>query len=177
MSHRVMLFCGALPALAALRGEAEDCRIFQLSPEAPFPVLPVTGAAEDPNLPESRWYGPVGRGEERSLVVGDVQVVADASRFGPIAYVETDYFGSAGSQSAALWRDGALVMALATEWAGGAGHPDGAPINRALRGLGVAPDGGDEFSVIGLGGYRSNDDIVTDAVEVVYPSRSPTDLK
>lgn len=162
MSHRLVLFCGPLPALVALRGDARECRIFEIG--GMFPVLPVEGIASNPNLPEVLWNGPDEHDETPSLVQSDVAFVAGASRSGPIAYVETDYFGGLGRQSAALWRDGALVMDLVTESHGRA-H-EGSPINRALRGLGImARDGCDEFSIQGLAGYRSNSDIFDRAVE------------
>ena len=100
----------------------------------------------------------------------DVASVAAASRYGPIAYVETDYFGGDGVQSAALWRDGALVMNLFTESARQV-HA-GSPINRALRGVGVVDrDGWDEFTIQGLAGFRSNDDIFDKGIECVRTAR------
>ena len=153
MSHRLALFCGPLPALIALRGDAPECRIFEIG--GTFPVLPVDGIAQNPNLPDEFWYGPIERGETPSLVPSDVAFVAAASLKGPIAYVETDYFGGKGRQSAALWRDGALVMDLVTE-SDCQAHEE-SPINRALRGLGVvARDGCDEFTIQCLDSYRSN---------------------
>jgi hypothetical protein len=162
MSHRLVLFCGPLPALVALRGDARECRIFEIGGR--FPVLPVEGVARGPNLPGATWNGPDEQDETPSLLPFDVAFVAGASRCGPIAYVETEYFGGEGRQSAALWRDGVLVMDLVTE----SDRPvhEGSPINRALRGLGVmARDCCDEFSIQGLAGYRSNSDIFTGAVE------------
>ncbi len=175
MSHRLMLFCGPLPVLEALRATANECRLYSLLvPGSALAVLPIVGAYGDANLPEQLWYGPIGHGAQRSLVESDIRFAAAASERGPLAYIETDYFGRAGYQSAALWRDGALVMALATEGEAGDRCPEESPINRALRGLGVvAGDGRDEFLTVGLGGYRSNDDIVNEATEAAPPA--PTD--
>jgi hypothetical protein len=162
MSHRLALFCGPLEALVALRGDARRCRIFEIG--GTFPVLPVEGIPSDPNLPGASWSGPDEHDEAPSLALSDVAFVARASRSGPTAYIDTEYFGGEGRQSAALWLDGALVMDLTTE--SNRRVLEGSPINRALRGLGVvAGDGRDEFSIQGLAGYRFNRDIFNGAVE------------
>jgi|HubBroStandDraft_5_1064220.scaffolds.fasta_scaffold66337_2 hypothetical protein len=78
-------------------------------------------------------------------------VLERASIHGPIAYIETDYFGGAGTQAAAVWRDGRVLMSPAKARRG--------PINRALRHLGVRftwPR--DAFQAVGLHRYRTNDD-------------------
>jgi hypothetical protein len=152
-----MLFCGPLPALFALCGDSERCRIFDIG--GTFPVLPVAQ-----NSPVKSWHGPVGEGETQSLCESDVALVAAASLHGPIAYLETDYFGGVGMQLAAFWRDGRQVIDLITE--GDKQVHEGSPINRVLRELGVvALDGRDEFAVQGLARYRSNDDIFDQGAE------------
>lgn len=157
MSHRLVLFCGPLPALIALCGDSETCRIFDIG--GTFPVLPV-----EPNSPVKSWHGPVGEGETQSLSQSDVALVAAASLHGPIAYLETDYFGGVGMQLAAFWRDGGLVIDLITE--SNKQIQERSPINCVLRELGVvALDGQDEFTVQGLGQYRSHDDIFRRAAE------------
>jgi hypothetical protein len=79
------------------------------------------------------------------------QVIASASHHGPVAYVETDYFGGAGGQAAAVWRGGTIWMERRSDGSG--------PINEALRLLGVRPTPGeDEFDTLGLGRHRSNED-------------------
>lgn len=68
------------------------------------------------------------------------------SRNSVVAYVEADYFGGAGAQSAVAWADGALVL--------GPLHAQGA-INQVLRLLAVKSDlAGDEFDAVGLGLHR-----------------------
>jgi hypothetical protein len=65
---------------------------------------------------------------------------------GAVAYVESDYWGGAGNEAAALWDHGALVLAPLV----GAGA-----IDHALQRLGVT--GGalhGEFAVLGLGRCR-----------------------
>jgi hypothetical protein len=74
-----------------------------------------------------------------------------APRSGPIVYVETEYFGGAGGQGAAVFRDGEMI-----------GRPDwreiGA-INDALSKIGVThrTDQVDAFEAVGLGAFRSNE--------------------
>jgi len=78
------------------------------------------------------------------------------SRSAPIAYVTTDYFGGMGSQAAAVWSQGELVLPP-VETDEKAVLLDGA-LNRALRLLGVRVQTGalDEFDALGLGTFRSN---------------------
>jgi hypothetical protein len=74
-----------------------------------------------------------------------------------IAYVETDYFGGRGNQSAVVWRDGAIQFGP-MRTGDGTSLLDGA-INRALRELGVVRGRAtDEFAAIGLNLYRDNED-------------------
>ncbi len=68
----------------------------------------------------------------------------------PIAYIETDYFGSRGNQSAVAYRAGQLVQAPRT---------GSNAINAALKAMGfrcgiIA----DRFHRIGLHRYRSNEE-------------------
>ncbi len=72
-----------------------------------------------------------------------------------MAYVETDYFGGVGGQGAAVYSDRQVIME--PEWG------ESGSINRALKMIGVKRNLlGDRFSALGLGAYRSNDDL-TDA--------------
>jgi hypothetical protein len=68
------------------------------------------------------------------------------------AVIETEYFGGQGEQAAAVYRGGEVLMAPAVAETG--------PINVALRHLGVhAVQGKDEFDTVGLGSFRSFDDL------------------
>jgi hypothetical protein len=70
------------------------------------------------------------------------------SAAGLAAYVETDYFGGMGSQAAAVWEAGRVVL--------GPHQGQVGPINDALRFLGVARTQAlDEFAAAGLDRYRS----------------------
>ena len=78
----------------------------------------------------------------------------------PLAYVETNYQGGPGEQSAIVWAGGRIVFGPATTDTGEPRTPllEGA-INRALRHLGVERgDVIDEFDALGLGRHRLNED-------------------
>lgn len=62
------------------------------------------------------------------------------------AYCETDYFGGAGTQRAKYWDDEVKVT--------------GFSINEVLKFIGVKCDERmDEFDTIGLGNFRTNDEV------------------
>src|SRR5262249_32403914 len=70
----------------------------------------------------------------------------------PVAYVEAHFFGGAGGQSAIVWQQGQVRLALSQEGIGA--------INQALRYLGVrasSPGVFDEFDMVGLGRWRSTE--------------------
>ena len=82
----------------------------------------------------------------------------ELSRFGSVAYIETEYFGGVGGQGAAVYSDRKVMME--PEWG------ESGPINRALVILGVNRALlGDRFSAFGLGVYRSNDDLIDAATK------------
>ena len=80
------------------------------------------------------------------------ELLKTLSRRSPVLYLETDYFGGLGAQSALLFRDGAAIF--------GPNNSDDTPISEALRIVGVKRGANDfdEFDAVGLGVYRSNDD-------------------
>jgi hypothetical protein len=65
-----------------------------------------------------------------------------------IAYLEADFWGGAGRQGGAVWRDGALIWGPAV---------DDQAIHHALRHLGVGGDGADAFAALQLGRHRSTE--------------------
>ena len=87
-------------------------------------------------------------------------VLASWSAVDPVAYVEADYLGGIGSQFAAVWRGGTLLLGplvLAEDEPRPA--PGWSPISQALRHLGVSADGHhDEFDAIRLGRHRHVED-------------------
>jgi len=67
----------------------------------------------------------------------------------PFAWIETDYFGGAGEQSAILWKDGQKRRYR---------KRFGGSIDDAMKELGVVCEGDkDEFDTLGLGNHRTND--------------------
>jgi hypothetical protein len=83
------------------------------------------------------------------------KTVAAWSAGGPVAYVEAEYFGGVGEQRAAVWDGGAVVLGPLRVEEGESFPPDGGPVSRALRRLGVvAGPGEDEFSAVGLERHR-----------------------
>ena len=88
--------------------------------------------------------------------------LAAASRKGPVVYIETEYFGGTGSQAAAAFVDGELVLSGHCAVTSDPQRGDG-PINRALRFLGVSGSGGrDAFDILGLGRFRDVADLGID---------------
>lgn len=82
----------------------------------------------------------------------------ELSRLGPVAYIETEYFGGVRGQGAAVYSDRRVIMK--PEWG------ESGPINRALEIIGVNRGPlGDRFSALGLGAYRSNDDLIDAAMK------------
>lgn len=76
--------------------------------------------------------------------------LANLSRLGRFAYIETEYFGGAGGQGSALYEDGDVMTA--PKWSA---H---SVINLSLAELGVVcQDGCDEFDSLMLGTHRDND--------------------
>ena len=93
--------------------------------------------------------------EQRAPITGEHVYLDFAARYleritarDVAMYFETEYFGGVGSQSAAVYRDGMLVL--------DAGHEsDGGAINARLVLLGVHPEHGlDAFDTVGLQHHR-----------------------
>ena len=82
----------------------------------------------------------------------------ELSRYGRVAYIETEYFGGAGGQGAAVYSDRQVIME--PEWG------ESGPINRALEIMSVKRSLlGDRFTALGLDAYRSNDDLIDAAMK------------
>lgn len=95
------------------------------------------------------------------LVGGIVSCACELSKESPVVYLETEYFGGAGGQAAALFRGGALVFAHPSiDDSDGTMNPQAEyAIDVALRELGVVKgDAFDEFAAIGLDRHRLTED-------------------
>ncbi|WP_370963784.1 hypothetical protein [Amycolatopsis sp. cg9] len=152
MGYQLQATVATEPVLRKLAGMVEDACIVPLAQHlwllpmtgALFDAVAVAGAAEL----EGFWKAPAGFGH----------ALTACSAEGPIAYVEADYFGGSGTQSAQVW-DGGRVSLGPLHLAEGKPIPaEGSPISRALRRLGVVRgEHFDEFDAVGLGRHRETD--------------------
>lgn len=164
MGHKVSLFIATPSVLGAFRRACPVAMAFRLGRRPDLAALPLTEDVLD------RLHASYGTGEWLStgamLTTTDLELAARASRAGPLAYVETDYFGGEGGQAAILWRGGERVLGPAAIRAESehARPRQFWPINAALRGFGIAAAPGlDEFDTLGLGEYRSNEALMAAA--------------
>ncbi|HEY7415030.1 MAG TPA: hypothetical protein VH593_07545 [Ktedonobacteraceae bacterium] len=90
--------------------------------------------------------------EKRNDIVADL--ASQLSEVAPVAYVEANFFGGVGGQSALIWQQRQIVFARSDT------HGIGA-INEALRYLGVQASNTnswfDEFMMVGLGQKRDTE--------------------
>jgi hypothetical protein len=90
---------------------------------------------------------------------GGDKLLARWSMTGPVGYVEADIFGGVGTQRAALWTNGQVVLGPLSvgeqpPWPGA-----GSPISQVLARLGVDRAGYvDEFAAVGLAEHRDTED-------------------
>lgn len=149
MGHSVQLIIGQGAAIVSFLREWPVARVVELRggwraipvDEALYAAIEARhpGATRPPGLDVS----PLGLSEA---------VAAATVGGGGLAYVETEYFGGTGAQSAMACVDGREVVAPQSGRAAG-------PINQALRRIGVARTlADDEFDAIGLGERRSMSD-------------------
>jgi hypothetical protein len=163
--HAVRLLVGPLQPLRAVQAMAAMARIFALTPAAYLWALPLDDEVHD------TLHAAFGTGEwlrtGAQLTSTDLITLARLSQGSAMAYIETNYKGPTGTQSAALWRDGVMAMPPVTLDASVMRPAQFWPINAALKSLGVvAQAAADEFTVFGLMGYRSNRMIAANGAEV-----------
>ncbi len=149
MTHSVRLIIGREGGIAAFLQAWPGTRVVELA--GGWQAIPVdetlydavVAAHPDAVRAEALDFAPAGL---------DAALAAATAGGGALAYVETEYFGGTGGQSAMAYVDGAVKMEPArAEWAG--------PINQALRRIGVVPEGEkDAFDTIGLGERRTMED-------------------
>lgn len=103
----------------------------------PVPDHEIDRLAETTALPSSPW-------DERFVHFGSVvpAVMAELSMHGPVAYVETEYFGGVGEQVATAFDRRVRILECGS-------------VNDALRAIGVrAAHGRDEWDTLGLSEHR-----------------------
>ena len=154
MSHYIHGYVATKAILESLAEVLPQARFVPLSQGLGF--LPVTEeikvqVAQTDSLANETAYEQFG-----TLTRGLATIASNLSTMGPIAYIETEYFGGIGTQSAVVWLSGTMIFSpLLTDAA-----REGA-INQALRCLGVVRGAHfDEFDAIGLGQHRSNEEWV-----------------
>lgn len=150
MGHSVHLIIGRGEAVAAFLRQWPVARAVDL--ESGWRAIPVDQPLHDaieaayPGAERPLELDVSPLGVERALV-------AATEAGGGLAYVETEYFGGAGGQSAMACVDGREVVSPERAGSGGGA------INHALRAIGVVRSAEhDEFDTIGLGSRRSMDD-------------------
>jgi hypothetical protein len=146
---------GALGSSAVLA----PCRVFQhahtVAVGQGLHLLPMT----DDFFDEVRQSGvPASLHNFWTLPGGFDRLLAAWSVKGPVAYVEAEYFGGAGTQAAAVWHGGVLALGPLVETGDPRYPARPSPISQALRRLGVSPEAHlDEFEAVGLGRHRDID--------------------
>ncbi|NVI90598.1 hypothetical protein [Actinomadura sp. BRA 177] len=141
------------PVLRELAAGVPEARVVLLGQH--LSLLPMTDALFDavtvagaPEL-DGFWKAPAGLG----------RLLAACSAIGPAAYIEADYFGGTGTQSAQVWDGGKVVLGPLHKGERESSAAGGSPISQALRRLGaVKGDHVDEFDAVGLGRHRRTDD-------------------
>jgi hypothetical protein len=152
MTYELTAVIGAGAPLAAITASLRRARLTTL-PHG-LALIPVTemflselGRSDKPETPDFQY-----------LTAGLEHALIGWSAVTPVAYVEAEFFGGVGEQTAAVWERGQRVFGplfLAEDES----PPAGTPISQALRVLGV--DKGphaDEFDAADLGRHRHTRD-------------------
>ncbi|WP_409235739.1 hypothetical protein [Streptomyces sp. PA5.6] len=123
-------------------------------------LMPVTEAllnalAPQPHVPRTGFW---------SLTPRLAQHLTVWSAGGPVAYVESEYFGGIGEENAAVWRAGCIALGPLHLREDDAPPAEGSAVCRALRELGLNASGTeDEFTIAGLGDHRDTEGWLSDA--------------
>lgn len=150
MTHSVRLIIGKDPAIGRFLKRWPGSRAVPLN--GGWLAIPMEDGLYA--LIEAAYPGAVRPEELDVSPVGLESAMTEATREGGgLAYVETDYWGGSGGQSAMAAVDGQMVREpQRSKGAGG-------PINSALRAIDVVKaDEMDEFDTIGLGERRTMSD-------------------
>jgi hypothetical protein len=151
MSHYIHGYVATTAILESVAEALPQARLVPLSQGLGFlPVIKVQVAQTDSHSNEPAYE------QFETLTRRLAAIASNLSTMGPLAYIETEYFGGVGTQSAMVWLNGTVIFGpLLTDAA-----REGA-INQALRCLGVVSGAHlDEFDAIGLGQHRSNEEWV-----------------
>ncbi|MBD0669830.1 hypothetical protein [Streptomyces sp. CBMA156] len=157
MSYELQALIGTSELLTVAAAEVPAARVVPLRQGlALIPVTSAVLAALQGDGSVRRRGGGAGFGWHSD---GFELRLAAWSKAGPIACVEAEYFGGSGTQRAAVWTDGKVVLGPLTIGEFEPAPAEGTPISRALRGIGARTEEGlaDEFESVGLARRRSTD--------------------
>src|SRR5437016_6585410 len=125
--HILNAIVGSAGTLGTLCARHREAHLVAL--ESGFAMVPVTESLLRAISRASLLKGWSGNVPGFTCLNGSlVALLLELSKTGPVAYMETEYFGGAGKQAAAAYRLGAEVYLE--------GASDGRPINHALRAIG-----------------------------------------
>jgi hypothetical protein len=142
MGYELQAVVGRDETIRALATGVQASTVVALTSE--LSMLPLTAELLDALPAPSGGVAAVLR-----LPPGAAHWLAAGSHRGLLAYLEAEYFGGVGTQSAAVWKEGTILEKSAAADA----------INGALRLLGVSADPDkDEFDTVGLGRHRHTED-------------------
>lgn len=116
-----------------------------------FVIFPLTNDLLDDEIPAPQNFCY----EEFTYLSEELaQMISRASAGTRIAYVETEYHGGQGAQSAIVFSESKVMY--------GPKQADVGPISQALKKLGAIKEPGhlDEFQSVGLGGFRSSEELL-----------------
>jgi hypothetical protein len=162
LSHVLHAVVGSTKSVKELSNQWELAYYIAL-PQS-FAMIPFTSALFDDITELMNISAPDPFLEFERLSASAEIVLSDASKFGALGYIETDYFGGCGTQSAIAWSKGKILLgALKSEtiWNGGSYEeipPGKSAINQVLSVLGVwTNEEKDEFDMLGLGNFRDTE--------------------
>lgn len=139
MVQAIQAIIGNPETLRKLAGSFRNARVMFLSDD--FSMIPISDSLYD----EIHEYE-TSQFEPGFLFLSDrvAALCANASKDGPIAFVETEAFGGCGRQSAAAWAGGSYLFGPASynnyEGASEPAASDSLPIGQALNAIGLESD-------------------------------------
>lgn len=154
MSYELQALIGTFELLAVAAAETSAARVVPLAQGlALIPVTPAVLSALQTDGGSTKPAEAAGFGWHPG---GFELRLAAWSKAGPIACVEAEYFGGSGTQRAAVWENGRIVLGPLTKGEFEPFPPEGSPISRALRRIGARTEAGraDEFASVGLSAHR-----------------------
>ncbi|WP_033332032.1 MULTISPECIES: hypothetical protein [Streptomyces] len=163
MSYELQALIGTLELLRVAAAEVSAARVVPLGQG--LALIPVTSSVLAALQGDGSVHKPFGGAGFGRHADGFELRLAAWSKAGPIACVEAEYFGGSGTQRAAVWENGRIVLGPLTSGEFEPSAPEGTPISRALRRLGAHTGEGraDEFASVGLGLHRSTRDWAAEA--------------